>query len=113
MSDTTGGSAQGLGEGPVLGRLADFPDRAAAPVACHAGGREPALLVMRRGDDLRAWRDLLCPRRRLPLTWHGRRVLGVDRERLRCSNHRAEFAAADGRAPPDPARPLSREADPP
>ncbi|HEX8374681.1 MAG TPA: hypothetical protein VF606_05830, partial [Geminicoccaceae bacterium] len=33
----------------------------------------------------------------LPLTWRGPRVLSSDGERLRCSNHGAEFAVTDGR----------------
>jgi nitrite reductase/ring-hydroxylating ferredoxin subunit len=58
-------------------------------------GREVAVLVVRRGDGLRAFLDL-CPHQFLPLTWRGRRVLSADGERLRCSNHGAEFAASDG-----------------
>jgi len=83
--------------GPVLGRLSDFPDGTAAPSGYRcADGREVAVLVVRRGAELRAYLDL-CPHQYLPLTWRGRRVLSADGERLRCSNHGAEFAAADGR----------------
>ena len=83
--------------GPVLGRLSDFPDGAAAPAGYRrADGREVAVLVVRRGAGLRAYLDL-CPHRYLPLTWRGRRVLSADGQRLRCSNHGAEFAVADGR----------------
>ncbi|GAA0589920.1 hypothetical protein GCM10009416_30580 [Craurococcus roseus] len=82
--------------GPVLGRLSDFPAGAAAPAGYRrAGGREVAVLVVRRGAGLRAYLDL-CPRQYLPLTWRGRRVLSADGERLRCSNHGAEFAVGDG-----------------
>ena len=81
---------------PVLGRLPDFPDGAAAPASYRDGEREVAVLVVRRGDGLRAYLDL-CPHQFLPLTWRGRKVLSVDGERLRCSNHGAEFAVSDGR----------------
>ena len=82
--------------GAVLGRLPDFPDGAATPARCVTDGREVAVLVVRRGTELRAYLDL-CPHQYLPLTWRGGRVLSADGERLRCSNHGAEFAAADGR----------------
>jgi len=93
---------------PVLGRLSDFPDGAAAPASYRDGGREVAVLVVRRGDELRAFLDL-CPHQYLPLTWRGRKVLSVDGERLRCSNHGAEFAVSDGRglAGPGSARGLT------
>ncbi len=85
-------------DAPVLGRLPDFPDGTAAPAGYRrADGREVAVLVVRRGAGLRAYLDL-CPHQFLPLTWRGRRVLSADGERLRCSNHGAEFAAEDGRA---------------
>ncbi len=82
--------------GPALGRLEDFPDPSATPVRYCAGDREVALLVVRRGTELCAYLDL-CPHMFLPLTQRGRRVLSADRERLRCTNHGAEFAVADGR----------------
>ena len=82
--------------GTVLGRLPDFPDGVAVHAKCVADGREVAVLVVRRGAELRAYLDL-CPHQYLPLTWRGPRVLSSDGERLRCSNHGAEFAVADGR----------------
>lgn len=83
--------------GPALGRLADFADRAATPVTYHADRRKVAVLVVRRGTELRAYLDL-CPHVFLPLTYRGRRVLSQDGKRLRCTNHAAEFAVDDGRA---------------
>ncbi len=80
-----------------LGRLEDFPDRAATPARYRKGEREIALLVVRHGDELRAYEDV-CPHQFLPLTQRGRRVLSADGLRLRCTNHGAEFAVADGRA---------------
>jgi nitrite reductase/ring-hydroxylating ferredoxin subunit len=86
-----------MSKGGPLGRLEDFPDRSATPARYRKGGREVALLVVRRGDELRAYEDI-CPHQFLPLTQRGRRVLSADGERLRCTNHSAEFAIADGRA---------------
>jgi nitrite reductase/ring-hydroxylating ferredoxin subunit len=86
-----------MSEGRSLGRLEDFPDRAATPVSYREGKRNLALLVVRRGLELRAYHDL-CPHVFLPLTQRGRRVLSADGERLRCTNHGAEFAVNDGRA---------------
>ena len=93
-AETGTGASEG---GPVLGRLSDFPDGAAAPAGYRrADGREVAVLVVRHGAGLRAYLDL-CPHQYLPLTWRGGRVLSADGERLRCSNHGAEFAVEDGR----------------
>src|SRR3712207_3142723 len=84
------------GAGAALGRLPDFPDGAATPARYVAEGREVAGVVVRRGAGLRAYLDL-CPHQCLPLTWRGPRVLSGNGERLRCTNHGAEFAVADGR----------------
>jgi nitrite reductase/ring-hydroxylating ferredoxin subunit len=93
---TTG--SEDAGGDPVLGRLRDFPDRQAVSASYRGGdgGREVGVLVVRRGEELRAYLDL-CPHQYLPLTWRGPKVLSADGERLRCSNHGAEFAAEDGR----------------
>jgi nitrite reductase/ring-hydroxylating ferredoxin subunit len=85
------------GKGPVLGSLANYPDGASVPVSYRAGEREVAIVVVRRGAELWAYLDL-CPHQYLPLTWRGPRVLSADGERLRCTNHGAEFAVVDGRA---------------
>jgi nitrite reductase/ring-hydroxylating ferredoxin subunit len=92
----TPGTGPGRPGDAVLGRLADFPDGVATPTRCVVDGREVAVLVVRRGTELRAYLDL-CPHQYLPLTWRGPRVLSGDGERLRCTNHGAEFAVADGR----------------
>ncbi len=81
---------------PSLGALGDFPDRAATPASARVGAKTVAVVVVRRGEDLRAYLDL-CPHQYLPLTWRGAGVLSADGDRLRCSVHGAEFDAADGR----------------
>ena len=63
---------------PVLGRLPEFPGREAVPASYRrADGREVAVIVVRRGAELRAFLDL-CPHQFLPLTWRGRKVLSAD-----------------------------------
>lgn len=89
-------------EGTPLGRVEDFPDRSATPARYRQGERDVALLVVRRGAELLAYLDS-CPHMFLPLTQRGRRVLSADGERLRCTNHGAEFAVEDGRALRGPA----------
>ena len=100
-ADARRGSGPGLSGrtavATVIGRLKDFPDRAATPVRYRAGEREVWVILVRRGSQLCAYLDL-CPHMFLPLTQRGRRVLSADGERLRCTNHGAEFAVADGRA---------------
>ena len=65
-SAPTGAGASG--DGPALGRLSDFPDGTAAPAGYRdGGGREVAVLVVRRGAELRAYLDL-CPHQYLTLT---------------------------------------------
>lgn len=95
---STVGTGNGApGGSPTLGSLADFPDGAVVPARYRDGGREVAILVVRLGAELRAYLHL-CPHQYLPLTWRGGRALSGDGERLRCTNHGAEFAVADGRA---------------
>lgn len=83
--------------GIAIGKLADFPERSATPIRYRDGQREVSLIVVRHGTELSAYLDE-CPHMFLPLTQRGRRVLSADGERLRCTNHGAEFAVADGRA---------------
>jgi nitrite reductase/ring-hydroxylating ferredoxin subunit len=82
---------------PIVGWLEDFPERSATPIRYRAGQREVWAIVVRRDGQLSAYLDE-CPHMFLPLTQRGRRVLSADGERLRCTNHGAEFAVADGRA---------------
>jgi nitrite reductase/ring-hydroxylating ferredoxin subunit len=80
-----------------IGALELFPDGAATPASYHDGRRERQIVVVRHGLTLHAYENV-CPHQYLPLTYRGKQVLSKDGERLRCSNHGAEFAVADGRA---------------
>jgi len=44
------------------------------------------------------------PHQYLPLTYRGSHVLSEDGQRLRCTNHGAEFAVSDGRVLSRPAQ---------
>ena len=69
-----------------------------AELALHdLGDERGAVLVLRRGSEVRAYRNL-CPHHWLPLTYRSQNVLSADGARLRCSNHGAEFSIEDGRA---------------
>jgi nitrite reductase/ring-hydroxylating ferredoxin subunit len=65
------------------------------------------IVVVRRGAEVRAWRNL-CPHQWLPLTYRSPNILSADGMRLRCSNHGAEFRVEDGR-PLDAALPCGLE----
>ena len=90
--------------GTSLGRLEAFPDRAVRELQFGVGRRVFSMLVVRRGDDVRAYVNA-CPHVWLPLTFRGNRLLSADGERLVCSNHFAEFSVDDGRALSGPVEP--------
>jgi nitrite reductase/ring-hydroxylating ferredoxin subunit len=72
-------------------------ERPAVEVTLHdLSDERGSVLVVRRGAEVRAWRNL-CPHHWLPLTYRSARILSGDGLRLRCSNHGAEFSTEDGR----------------
>jgi nitrite reductase/ring-hydroxylating ferredoxin subunit len=80
-------------KGLVLGPLAAIADGEVTEYEIDEHG---SVLVVRRGAEVRAWRNL-CPHHWLPLTYRSDRILSADGTRLRCSNHGAEFSIDDGR----------------
>jgi nitrite reductase/ring-hydroxylating ferredoxin subunit len=88
---------------PRIGSLEIFAGENATATSFHDGRREIAIIVVRHGATLCAYEDS-CPHQYLPLTYRGKQVLSHDGRRLRCSNHGAEFAVADGRALTGPGR---------
>ena len=77
----------------VLGPLAAIADGGVTLRDIDGPG---SVLLLRRGADVRAWRNL-CPHHWLPLTYRSAKILSADGTRLRCSNHGAEFSTEDGR----------------
>jgi nitrite reductase/ring-hydroxylating ferredoxin subunit len=72
-------------------------ERPAVEVTLHdLSDERGSVLVVRRGAEVRAWRNL-CPHHWLPLTYRSAKILSGDGLRLRCSNHGAEFSVEDGR----------------
>jgi nitrite reductase/ring-hydroxylating ferredoxin subunit len=76
----------------VLGPLEQIAD---GEVTEHSVEPHGSVLVLRRGAEVRAYRNL-CPHHWLPLTYRSPKILSADGARLRCSNHGAEFSAEDG-----------------
>ena len=88
---------------PQIGMLESFADGAATLATYHDGRREKSIVVVRQGANLQAYEDS-CPHQYLPLSYRGSHVLSADGQRLRCTNHGAEFSVADGRALSGPGR---------
>ena len=86
--------------GTALAPLGQLNSRVAAAAGLRVRGGGTTFwmnkAVVRRGDDVRAWRNL-CPHQWLPLTYRSPNILSADGLRLRCSNHGAEFSSEDGR----------------
>ena len=93
--------------GIILGPLEAIAD---GEVTEHSVDPLGSVLLVRRGADVRAFRNL-CPHHWLPLTYRSPKILSADGTRLRCSNHGAEFSTDDGR-PLDDALPCGLEAVP-
>ena len=90
--------------GTSLSRFDGLADGAVREVAL-GDERDPlSLIVVRRGDDVKAFVNV-CPHVFLPLTFRSARLLSADGLRLVCSNHFAEFAIDDGRALSGPVAP--------
>ena len=81
--------------GTALARVEEIEDPGVRPLSFGAGRRVFSMLLVRSGGTVRAFLDA-CPHAFLPLTWRGGSVLSADGLRLVCSNHFAEFDAADG-----------------
>lgn len=90
--------------GTSLGGLDTFPDPSVRELQFGVGRRVFSMLVVRRGDDVRAYVNA-CPHVWLPLTFRSARLLSADGERLVCSNHLAEFSVDDGQALSGPVEP--------
>ena len=89
--------------GTPLGPLSDIEDNTASEFT-FGEERAFSMLVVRRGNDVRAYLNL-CPHQFLPLTFRSDGVVSVDGARIVCSNHQAEFATDDGHALSGPITP--------
>ena len=78
----------------VLGRVEDIPDGGAKGYP-PAGPDFAGLFAVRRGKLLRVYVDS-CPHLGVPLAWIADRFLSVDRSRIVCAAHGAEFRIEDG-----------------
>ncbi|KGM34897.1 hypothetical protein P409_07585 [Inquilinus limosus MP06] len=85
-----------------MGRIEEIGDPGVRALSFGAGRRVFSMLLVRHGGTVHAFLDA-CPHAFLPLTWRGGSVLSADGQRLVCSNHFAEFDAADGHPVSGPA----------
>ena len=90
--------------GTPLGPIDAIEDRSLREFTFGEGSGAFSMLVVRRGDDVKAFVNL-CPHVFLPLTFRSDRILSGDGERITCSNHFAQFAVDDGRALSGPVAP--------
>jgi nitrite reductase/ring-hydroxylating ferredoxin subunit len=90
--------------GTSLGALDAIPDRSVREFQFGEGRRIFSMLVVRRGDEVRAYVNA-CPHVWLPLTFRSDQLLSADGRRLVCSNHLAEFDVDDGTALSGPVEP--------
>ncbi len=81
--------------GTALGWVAEIEDPGVRVLSFGSGRRVFSMLLVRRGDAVRAFLDA-CPHVWLPLSWRGGSLLSEDGARLVCSNHFAEFDTEDG-----------------
>ena len=88
-----------------LGRVADVPDGGAKGYPA-AGPGFAGLFAVRRGAVLRVYVNS-CPHLGVPLEWMADRFLSVDRTRIVCAAHGAEFRIEDGACLHGPCYPVA------
>lgn len=78
----------------ALCRLDDIPDGTAIAVDAVLADGPETLIVLREGDDARAWVNV-CPHAGRPLDWSPGQFL-ISRGTLICAVHGASFRTSDG-----------------
>lgn len=85
-----------------LCRLTDIPDGEGRGFALDAveaetlSGGERDIFVVRRGDDVFGYVNV-CPHTGTPLDWVEDQFMTLDKRRIMCATHGAEFEIGDGR----------------
>lgn len=104
----------------ILCPLAALPDGQARGFILPLAGDAPQpgfpdpeqrILVVRRGDILRGYRNI-CPHAGTPLDWTPDRFMSLDGRHLHCATHGALFQVEDGRCVGGPCRGRSLTAIP-
>jgi nitrite reductase/ring-hydroxylating ferredoxin subunit len=81
-------------EAGFLCTLDDIPDGGALEIPARQAG-VPGLVVLRRGDDAWAYRNV-CPHFSIPLNYEPNTFWAYDAELLMCAHHSAMFRFEDG-----------------
>lgn len=110
-----------VASGPhILFPLAALPDGQARGFILPLAGNGPQpgfphpeqrILVVRRGDTVRGYRNI-CPHAGTPLDWTPDRFMSLDGRYLQCATHGALFQVEDGRCVGGPCRGKSLAAIP-
>ncbi|SIT51434.1 Ferredoxin subunit of nitrite reductase and ring-hydroxylating dioxygenase [Paraburkholderia piptadeniae] len=82
----------------VLCPLDDIPDGGGKEIACSGADEragKPAIVVLRRGDDVWAYRNM-CPHFSIPLNYEADTFWTYEAEHLMCAHHSAMFRFEDG-----------------
>jgi nitrite reductase/ring-hydroxylating ferredoxin subunit len=83
------------GKGQIVCKLADLPENDAKGFAFRDGERVRKILIVRRGDELRCYRNI-CPHAGVPLDWVPDKFMNRARTFLVCQAHGALFEIDDG-----------------
>ncbi|HEX5693523.1 MAG TPA: Rieske 2Fe-2S domain-containing protein [Arenimonas sp.] len=82
--------------------LADWPPEGLSETEVGADGERQSLVVLRRGDEVKAWLNV-CPHAGRRLDWAPGKFL-VDKGRLVCAAHGASFELEHGECVAGPCR---------
>lgn len=105
------GAAARPAPGTELAALSDLPDPGAIVRDFREGDALFSILLTRRGEIVRAWRNM-CPHARWPLERPDGRVVVQEGRYVICSAHGASFTLEDGRCVAGPGFGLGLQAFP-
>lgn len=81
--------------GTLLCSVAEVPDGGGREIVFGEGRDAFRVLLLRRGDDVWAYRNL-CPHFSLPLHYHPQRFVTMDGALVVCAHHNSVFRFEDG-----------------
>ncbi len=81
--------------GQFVAKLADIADGDSAGATAVIDGDERPLILVRRGERVFVYVNI-CPHAGAPLDWRPGQFLNLDRSRIQCAMHGAQFRIADG-----------------
>lgn len=75
--------------------FAELPETGSRGVDIQQGDTTVAVLIVRRGDDIHAYRNQ-CPHTGVSLEWVPHQFLNAEQTHIQCSTHGALFRIEDG-----------------